>query len=430
MIREACERDEFRTPCSPEELQIRQITTDETRDSQAIYLDTPSWTADSRCFAFHRESSTDGRPAGLWLCEVEDGFAIRPICEYRHGLDPATPSAGMSYGCVLNPDGRCAYHLARVGDCVEVRRIDLKTGREEPVCAAPVPLRSRGAFALSADGERLLMGNFLGDGETEGAPWGAYIFSVNSGDYHVVEFGNGYRNMHCQYAHNPDPAYSHDIVLNAEPAKLSDGSWLTPPDGSWRWQDLPPEDPLGGAIHVVRDDGSNWRMLPIARDPLRVSGGHNTWRGSEYAIVLATYHHPPGRWRAPLLEATPVAAASEDELWLGERHPRGHPVDLTRKLARADACHFGFDASGKHFVSDSDGYAIAQYSFLYVGSYQEPPDEDPYVTTRYLLLPRTSWKTQPAHPHPYLSPDGKYVVFQSDFSGRPQVHVAYGFDYP
>ena len=130
------------------------------------------------------------------------------------------------------------------------------------------------------------------------------------------------------------------------------------------------------------------------------------------------------------MEAAPVEVASEEELWLGERHPRACPVDITRKVARADSCHFGFDASGKHFVSDSNGYNIAEYSFVYVGAYIEPLDDAPYVKTRYLLLPRTSWKTQPAHPHPYLSPDGNYVVFQSDFTGRPQVHIAFGFEYP
>jgi len=106
-------------------------------------------------------------------------------------------------------------------------------------------------------------------------------------------------------------------------------------------------------------------------------------------------------------------------------------VDLARDLARADACHFNFDGSGEHFISDSDGYVYPEVSFVYVGTHVQPPDGgDPFLKTRYLLLPRTSWKTQPAHPHPHLSPDGKYAVVQSDFSGRPQVHVACNFEYP
>jgi hypothetical protein len=74
---------------------------------------------------------------------------------------------------------------------------------------------------------------------------------------------------------------------------------------------------------------------------------------------------------------------------------------------------------------------------LYLATYVKPEwGEQPYLKTHYLLQPRTSWRwkgagtAQASHPHPFLSPDGRYAVFQSDFPGRPQVHVAYGFEYP
>ncbi|HUU70866.1 MAG TPA: hypothetical protein VM186_15165 [Planctomycetota bacterium] len=73
---------------------------------------------------------------------------------------------------------------------------------------------------------------------------------------------------------------------------------------------------------------------------------------------------------------------------------------------------------------------VGAYSYLYVGTYVEPEGDDPYGVVKYLLLPRTSWRSQAAHPHAFLSPDGKYVVFQSDFTGQPQVYVAYDFEYP
>ena len=120
----------------------------------------------------------------------------------------------------------------------------------------------------------------------------------------------------------------------------------------------------------------------------------------------------------------------EDDLWAGMHLPGAQVVDLTRKLPKPDSCHFAFDRSGRHFASDTDGYNNGVYSFVFVGTYCTPAGEDPYVRTRYLLLPRTSWKGQPAHPHPYVSPDGRFVVFQSDYSGRPQVNVACDFEYP
>jgi len=421
VMHEACERDEFRTPCSPPDLKIVQVTSDDARSSEAIYLDAPSWTPDSKRFLFRRSASEDGsRRAGTWLCDTDDNFSIRPISDSRDVF--------------LAPDGTAAYRVERVADKLEVRRVDLDTGAETPVADAPAPYSLRGCTTISADSRRLCTGAFLGDGTTEGAPWGACIFDLHRGTHRVIEFGNGYRNMHCQYSHNPDPTYSHDIAVMGTDGKLSDGSWLTPPDGSWRWENMPPPFPPGqgcrGVHQVVRDDGTNWRVVPLGNGVDVVSGGHITWRGMEYSLVASMYHHPPGRWRAPLFEAQPIPIRELRDRWLGQTMPGAHVVDLTRKLARADSCHFGFDLSGRHFVSDTDGYNVGEYSFVYVGTYFDPPDEEPYVKTAYLLLPRTSWKGQPAHPHPYLSPDGKYVVFQSDFTGRPQVHVAYDFDYP
>ena len=431
---EAIVRDECRTPASPEGLEIMQVASD-ARMSQAYYCDCPTWTSDSTRFVFRREAGEGGTPpAGLWLCDVRDRCRSEPVLDFIEG-DDAAPR--QSKGAILAPDGTCAYHLVRIGRTLELRRVDVATRREDVLCTAPMPLRATGLATISADGERLLMGAFLGDGQREGAPWGAYIFDVRRGTYWPLEFGNGFRNMHAQYSHDPDPARSHDILLNVTPDKFSDGSWLTPPDGSWRWQNLPPPVDQGGTGYaVVRDDGTDWRVVPVGRDPHLHNGGLNVWRGREYAVVTSAYHHPPGRWRAPLLAAAPIPVATRDELLLGQHHPKARWVDLTRKLARADSCHFGFNASGRHFVSDTDGYATPPYSFVYVGTYVAPPGEEPFVRTRYLLLPRTSWRwqgpgsVQASHPHPYLSPDGRYVVFQSDFTGKPQVHVAWGFEYP
>ena len=433
---EARERDEYGTPVSPDGLRVVQVTSDPDRNSGGVYLDCPSWTPDSRRFLFEREASADGsRKAGLWMCDTEDGFRSWPVMEFDRAEGFHNPGfdgvAGL--GGALSPDGSCAYQILRRGRTVEVLRVDLETGRTErqPVATAPAPLRVRGAVSVSADSERLLMGCWLGDGLREGAPWGAIIFNLRSGGSHTVEFGNGYRNMHAQYSHDPDPAFSHDLLLNAHLPKLADGSWLTPPDGSWRFKDLSePADALGCAYTVVRDDGTNWRVAPLGRAPHFVNGGHNTWRGREYSVVSAVYNATPERWRSPLLEAAPVAARDEAELWLGQRHPQAHPVDLTRKVIRADSCHFGFDGTGRHCVSDTDGYNHGPNSFVWIGTYGEEAGGDPFLKTRYLLFPRTSWKGQPAHPHPSLSPDGRFVVFQSDYPGRPQVHVAHGFDYP
>ena len=116
MPNEACERDEFRTPCSPPGLEVIQLSSDAERDSSAFYLDCPSWTLDNKFLAFHRQPSEDGgKKAGFWLCDVENGFASHPVCEYPvHS--PTGRDGDGSYGCVLSPAGAGVYHLARRSD--------------------------------------------------------------------------------------------------------------------------------------------------------------------------------------------------------------------------------------------------------------------------------------------------------------------------
>lgn len=431
MIREAIERDEFRTPTSPEGLQVMQITSDDERPSQSFYLDTPSWTSDSMRLLFPREPSKDGgKKGGYWLCDCDDGFSIRPLVEYdrRVVYQQPKPESG-TYGCVLAPAGDCVYHFVRRAEMIEAHRVDLASGERALVCAAPAPYETYNLFSVSADGERVVLGCFLGDGETEGAPWGAYVFELTKGTHRIIEFGNGFHNMHCQYSHDPDPAFSHDVLLQATKPRCADGSWMTPPNGYW--PSVRDPDDNGIALFVVRDDGEDWRFVPVGRDPGQRNQGHQTWRGREYSVVTSAYELTPERWRAPLLEATPLPCGDEKERWLGRNHPDGRLVDLSRRMARADSCHFGFDASGRHFVSDTDGYTESKFCFLYVGTYVESEDGDPYVKTRYLLMPRSEWGVHGGiDPHAFLSPDGRYATFMSAFTGRSQVYVAYGFEYP
>ena len=186
--------------------------------------------------------------------------------------------------------------------------------------------------------------------------------------------------------------------------------------------------------HVLHDDGTDWRMVPICNNGDMISGGHVGFRGMETSIFCAVYDLRHGKWRSPIVEAPPVAlpgGRNHPEYWHGVlAKDVPPPIDLGRKLARADSCHVACDLSGKHFVSDTDCYVEGKYSFLWIATYMESDKEAPWLKATYLLLPRSTCNGQPAHSHPVLSPDGRYVVFQSDVSGRPQVNVATGFEYP
>ncbi len=459
MAHEAYERDEFRTPFSPEGLRVFQITGDSDRGNDSGMQNTCRWTPDSRKFVFWRHATATGAKAGCWLCDAEDGFAIHPIVEWDAPVQEWAGEVAQNTNCWpsrmdngkgetldtrLIPDGSGIYHLRHVHDKLELRSLDLDGSNARMLATVPAPLR-RGPATISSDGRRYAVNVFLGDGKVEGAPWATRVIDVPTGKTWDVVLSNQCR-LGARYRPVTEPRGVYDLVAYIGPSRLSDGSWVTPPDGRWRRDAglllVEAVDSTGSLGHwcVIKDDGSEqhpsagtdakYRMIPVPRRPLHALS-HAAWRGRQAeSLVASMYHHPPGAWRAPFVEAWIAEMTGEDVR--ADRNPAdGRWVDLTRFVSRADACHFDFDESGEHLVSDTDGYSLPQTSQMYVATYVQPRfDSDPYLKTRYLLMPRTSWKGQPSHPHPYLSPDGRFVVFQSDFSGRPQVNVAYGFEYP
>jgi len=449
--KEAVERDEFRTPCSPETIRFMQVTNDPKRDSTVAAQYIIRWSPDSKRFYFYRAASDDGSsPAGIWVCDTEDRFAIRPVYEWADMILTHRPYGPEAVGKIADtyivfPDGLGIGVMRRNRDVLELCRVDAETRREEVLMTAPAPLATGWLLDISADGQHVAFHVFLGDGKTEGAPWGARVFDLKGERTWVVELDNLthkgvlYRrgSGFCPEGLHPGP---HDLMTHISPAsRLADGSWRTPPDGSYR-HPMPGPDTSRGWGHQVlfRDDGSDYprtadaprRIVPLPAAPLfQVS--HAGWRGREARTYVASmYNCTPQRWRVPFIESTPVAMSAAD-LRASRLPAEARWTDLTRFVSRADACHFDFDASGRYLVSDTDGYTNPGPCMLYVGTYVEPEfGDDPYFKLRLLGIARTSWKNQSEHPHPFLSPDGRFAVFQSDFSGRPQVNVAYGFDFP
>lgn len=439
MPREAFERDEYRTPCSPPEMRVIQITSRQQQTSWLRDQNGIRWTPDGKRFLFFREAADDASaPAGAWLCDVEDDFAVHPVCDFvgagGDGKREPAKGGGETLACRLIPDGSGICQICHVADRLVVRRVPLDGGPAEDLISSPAPIATRW-MSVSADCERVAFGVFLGDGRTEGASWATRVFDIRRGRTWDVEMGNQFRRVPGSYSLNPDPQYSHFLVTNVMAERLSDGSWLTPPDGAWRWENMPPADPLASGTLVYHDIDGKWGIIPTGRDGVLI-GSHSCWRGTNFSFVQSMYQSSATLWRVPLVEAQPLRVGPEHYL-SGAEAPGARQVDLTRFVSRADSCHFNFDVAGHHFVSDTDGYVNPGPCMLYVGTYVEPRFGDaPYVKLRLLGIPRTSWRwsgsggVQACHPHPMLSPDGRYAVFQSDFSGRPQVNVAFDFEMP
>ncbi len=78
-------------------------------------------------------------------------------------------------------------------------------------------------------------------------------------------------------------------------------------------------------------------------------------------------------------------------------------------------------AAHSQMYSDSKHWVFDRYNGPYLVMFTMEGKKIAAAET--LFRHDSSFKGQPSHPHPHFSPDGKYVLFSTDRSGRPQVYT-------
>jgi hypothetical protein len=177
---------------------------------------------------------------------------------------------------------------------------------------------------------------------------------------------------------------------------------------------------VGGAgadIHVVRDDGSDFRNMPWGRDGNEHCQGHQCWRGrSERAITSTSTREPH---EEQLIEGTAAPYAGH----IGIATPGGHRSDLSRCFTTPRFFHFATDIAGRRLITDHRD--AAGRDALYLAGLPDA-DGSPAGQFCYLLSPRCSWRSG-NHVHPFLSPDGRAGFFNSDETGVVQAYMVRGW---
>jgi hypothetical protein len=419
MIRESKERPDLLDPQSPPGLRVVQITTDNRVASSHVYMEAPIFTPDSRRFIYFRLGNPRERDSRehrrqYMICDIADRFAGQQITNELGATGPA-----------VSPDGKYMYYLVdetRVGGSrIRLKRVLLDTlWREEiividralPGCDA-VPSRLYPLSSISPDGKRLCTSAHLGNGLKANASWGLIVFDLEKVTAEVVLQGSDYCNMHPQYCHNAKQG--HDILVQHNHGSECDasGKIVTLTGGE------------GADVHVVRDDGSNFRDMPWGRDGVERCQGHQCWRGAHVTAVSSMSSGPDAL--GPLVEALP---AQTDKRHTGKLIPGAWRNEISRNVQRPFFCHFAFDPTGTKFVSDfRDPDDLQRKSSIVIGSLGE--GKDSALRIRHLLHPRATWKHgQQSHPHPFLSPDGRWAFFNSNESGLCQIFAIEGFAYP
>ncbi len=395
-------------------LELYQLSHDEI-PSGHVYMEAQIFTPDSQRLVYRRAAhSHDGDRYSpehrLILCDLENGGELSPL---TNELGVAGPS--------ISPDGQLLYYFVgdRTGDTetILLKQVRLDGTERETLHVIDSPLpgtnyrpnRLYPLSTISSDGKRIAISCFLGDGQTENAPYGLLVYDLEKADVQLVLTGLTWLNMHPQYSRSLDPDASHDILVQENHGGKYDLTGMVLPGKLVGGQ--------GADIHVIRDDGTDFRTMPCGRDTrVETCQGHQCWRGREETAVIGTVGAPrPGKeTKLELIQGRAIP----DKGHLGLHTPGAQRNDLSRSFDEPRFSHFGVDIAGTRILSDSP----TRESWLIHAAEWGTGDGEPLQNWHFILNANSTYAKR-AHPHPFLSPDGNRGFFNSDESGilRPYV---------
>jgi len=393
---------------APPGVEVYQLTTGELPSSH-IYMEAQIFHPDSRRFLLHESAHPHGSdkldPKHRYLvCDLDDDCALRPLTTATGATAPSVSPDGsyVYYFIDQTEPGGGSLTLKRVGldgsDCVELLTVEAPLPGTDYYPSRLYPLST-----IRADGGKIALSCFLGDGHTAGAPWGLMVFDLENPAVELVLVGPSWCNMHPQYSRSSDPDIMRDILVQENHGNQVDtfGQFTKLVGGS------------GADIHVIRDDGTHFRDMPWGRDGNEFCQGHQCWRGTSTWAITSTGTREPAEQQ--LIESLPVAASDH----LGLTAPGGRRNHLSRCFTQPSFYHFATDIDGRRLISDTgprdQGGRVFIADFGTAG-------EDALVNWTCIANPKSSW-TKEAHIHPFLSPDGKHGFFNSDESGVLQAYM-------
>ena len=397
-------------PVFHEGIQVIQLTEEECGACH-VYMEAQVFFPCSSKFILHRCATAHGadrnNPGHRYLlCDINNGCSLETLTEETGTTGPA-----------VSPDGRYFYYFVDEtrlnGGRLILKRIDFSVSRKAEVImvldsplpgTSTIPSRIYSLSTISSDGCRIAISGFLGDGRTERAPWGLMVLDVEKGTVSVVKQGPEWINMHPQYCRSTDILHSRDIMIQE-----NHGSSVEK-DGSRK--ELVSGD--GADIHLIRDDGSNFRTFPWGRDGMEFCTGHECWRGrSDWAIASVWYRDNED---ARLLESRGIEGSGH----AGLQTPGGKRNDLSRSFDKPGFGHFSTDIGGRLLVSD---YFLRDIYIAKLGVEGKMAASD---WTR--IADSCSSRSKASHIHPFLSPDGKKAFFNSDQTGVLQAYMITGIE--
>ncbi len=348
--------------------EIWQVTAEEYQQSN-IYCEIPYCSGDSRRFVYERRNPKQSAPNHKELMVVELGTWK------QHRLDGTVGILGTA----IVPDGTFYYLKGTAGDAFDLMRANLSKGEPSKVAelAGKGHLTSLGT--VTPDGRYYAIGKRL---DREYKSFGILLVDLKTGKSSIIDRDPFILNPHPQFElgegkqlmiqHNRGGRYSPDGKLER----------LVGPEGA--------------TLYVLDVADGSRTELQVGKPFTTPATGHEAWIGNTKEILLT-------------VSASGDFAPEKGNL-LGVR--AGQPA---RVVARGYWFqHVGVSRCGRFFCCD-DWQGTCK---VVIGSIKTGK-------TAVVCESKASRKRgQNTHPHPYLTPDLKWVIFNSDRSGFPHVHAA------
>lgn len=354
-------QESLRPRIAPESgAKITQVTSSPVIHTN-IYPESPVFTPDSRYFIYKRFASLDGHNS-FWLCDTT-------TLQLRRLTEDAPLSAP-----VIAPDGESLVYL-RLSSSSEwgIERLYLATLERETIATVSDLRRPYPLGTISPDNRWFVTGAWLPDGE-----FGLLRVDLQNQQTTIIHQDPEILNPHMQF----EPGRGRDLLV-----QHNRGGSL---DEAGNIVRLVGEE--GATFYLVDSEGQNVRRLAIGKPYSAPVQGHQCWIGRTGRIL----------------------STLTDDVEAGNLVSVGEGDSAPTVVARgASFCHPNASHDGRWFVSD-----VSPSGEIMVGSME---------TGRYRLLCQSEssfGRPQYTHPHPFFSPDNRFVIFNSDRTGVPQIYLA------
>ena len=347
---------------------IYQVTSDTLYKSN-IYCEIPYCSADSRYFVFHRQNPEYDRNRSEFV-----------ICEFgtweTHVGGRGT--AGLS-GTAITHKGIFYYLRHADKDALELVKLNLANGESDVVHTFDGKLKLKSLGTVSPDGHKYAYGVTVDDKYTE---FGIEVLNIKTGTREIIDTNPYILNPHPQF----EPSEGKQIMVQHNRGGKIDEN--------------------GKLINLVGEEGATLYILDVS------SGKRTTLQVGKPYTTPATGHEA---WIVSTKEILLTVSASGDYSAEKGNLLAVRAGESARVVSKGYIfSHVGTSVCGKYFSCDDS----RDKKDVVIGSIKTGK-------TAVVCHSESSFgRDQNTHPHPYLTPDLKWVVFNSDRSGEPQIHAA------